>query len=172
MRVTSLVSIIDLPFDISALMKFVNRLHILSTVGYVSFVYEVKYYCFKFKAQYMRFTSQVFTFVVVNAGEISARLSFHSSSRKINGFLANNFAFSLLYYWKINHKKYIWISVSSEKKRNSNAKNLFTLVLLIWKCLNFPTKISFTKDGSRTINSGIRWVKIPTNDALPRNWLY
>lgn len=41
------------------------------------------------------------TFIVVNAGEISARLSFHSSLRKTNGFLENSFAFSLLYWNEI-----------------------------------------------------------------------
>lgn len=40
-----------------------------------------------------------FVFIVVNAGEISARLSFHSSLRKINGLRENNRAFSLLYYF-------------------------------------------------------------------------
>lgn len=37
------------------------------------------------------------TFVVVNAGDMSARFSFHSLPRNMNGFLPNNRAFSLLY---------------------------------------------------------------------------
>lgn len=73
---TSFVSIIDLPLEISVLISWIKRLHLSSTMGYVNFV-----------------------FIVVNAGEISARLSFHSSLRKINGLRENNRAFSLLYYF-------------------------------------------------------------------------
>lgn len=36
------------------------------------------------------------------------------------------------------------------------------------KCLNLPTKISLTKLGSRINSSGKRYVKTPTNGALPR----